>query len=330
MIMNARILNICLFFTPFLIVAALLAYLNRPKSIDVPEHINCLMEIKQFDDTTKGLVTGYNYHLLKAFAIEQGYDITIRMAGYDNEPDSVEMASADIVILPFSDSASTEGRLHTIPIDSLTVWSVGDEWKDWFPQMDGWVNDYMASERHDSLSALFLKTYDPYRRRSGQTYISPYDDLIRKYSEVIGWDWRMLSALVYQESHFRINVISRRGARGLMQIMPHTARTLGIDDLLDPEENIHAGVLCLERMAKHLTDIPDGNERMKFILASYNAGENRIRGCINYAREQGLEGTTWDEIVSVIPEIPDFKGVETTAYVQTVLSLYGEFLRICP
>ena len=54
--------------------------------------------------------------------------------------------------------------------------------------------------------------------------ISHYDDLFRKYSKEIGWDWRMLASLAYTESNFDTTAVSWAGAKGLMQLMPATAR----------------------------------------------------------------------------------------------------------
>jgi membrane-bound lytic murein transglycosylase F len=62
--------------------------------------------------------------------------------------------------------------------------------------------------------------------------ISPYDDLIRKYSEEIGWDWRLLASMIYQESRFLPDAQSWAGADGLMQLMPNTARRFGVNEHL--------------------------------------------------------------------------------------------------
>ncbi len=59
--------------------------------------------------------------------------------------------------------------------------------------------------------------------------ISPYDQYIRKYSQQLGWDWRLLASLIYQESNFKTDVTSQVGASGLMQLMPTTAKRFGID-----------------------------------------------------------------------------------------------------
>ena len=149
----------------------------------------------------------------------------------------------------------------------------------------------------------------------------------------------MLTALIWHESQFRIEAHSRRGAVGLMQMMPRTANRFEADNLLDPEENIRAAVKylkLLQRMFSHYTK--DKTELAKFTMAAYNAGEGRIKDCINYAASIGAPHHTWNDIVSIIPDMREdsildadtvklgkFKGYETISYVEKMTSLYDLF-----
>ena len=149
----------------------------------------------------------------------------------------------------------------------------------------------------------------------------------------LDWDWRLLSALIYQESQFHIELRSRRGAEGLMQMLPSTAGKMGYTDLFNPEESIKAGTEYLLRLQNMFRGkAADKDELYKFTLAAYNAGEGRI-----------MEWT-WDGIVSVIPEMRDeatiqvdsvlrlgtFQGTETISYVKRVFSLFEDFKTISP
>ena len=58
--------------------------------------------------------------------------------------------------------------------------------------------------------------------------ISHYDNLFKKYAQEIGWDWRLLASLAYTESNFDTTAVSWAGAKGLMQLMPATARAMGV------------------------------------------------------------------------------------------------------
>jgi soluble lytic murein transglycosylase-like protein len=81
----------------------------------------------------------------------------------------------------------------------------------------------------------------------------------------------MIKAIIMAESGFDPKAISKVGARGLMQLMPRTARSLGIKDSLKPAHNIDAGV----RYFKYLLDKFDGET--KLALAAYNAGSSNVR-----------------------------------------------------
>ena len=174
--------------------------------------------------------------------------------------------------------------------------------------------------------------------------MSPYDDIIKKYAADLGWDWRMLAAVIYQESKFSINSRSHRGAQGLMQVMPQTARYYEIDDLLDPEKNIMAGTSHLKRLQKLYSKCGmESIEQVKFTLAAYNAGEGRVADCRNFAASRQIDNNSWEEIVNLIPlmredsileeesvKLGKFNGYETIAYIDSVMSLYNAFCTICP
>ena len=183
-----------------------------------------------------------------------------------------------------------------------------------------------------------------YRSRRRST-ISPYDSLIRHHADSLGWDWRMLAAVIYQESRFHIEATSRRGARGLMQMMPSTARHYGLLDPLDPAENIAAGARLLGSLMRRYRKVGENPEEIfKYALAAYNAGVGRIDDVLALARHRGVETGRWENVLEVIPEMNDpealdstgivklgvFKGKETIAYVDEVISVYEQFLRICP
>ena len=166
----------------------------------------------------------------------------------------------------------------------------------------------------------------------------------KEYAKELGWDWRMLAAVIYQESKFSINSRSHRGAQGLMQVMPSTGRYYEVENLLDPEENIFAGTSHIRRLQNMFKkDGLEGEELIKFTLAAYNAGEGRIMDCRNLAASREYDNMVWDETVKVIPlmredsiledsavKLGKFQGHETIAYVEQIFSHYNAFCEICP
>lgn len=125
--------------------------------------------------------------------------------------------------------------------------------------------------------------------------ISPYDSLFKVYAPEIGWDWRLLAALSFQESRFNPNARSWSGATGLMQLMPETAARFGCDTSPSPECSVKAGVKYIRYLQNMWRKrVPDETERTKFILASYNIGQGHIIDAQNLARELGMKDTIWD------------------------------------
>ncbi len=172
---------------------------------------------------------------------------------------------------------------------------------------------------------------------SGNT-ISVYDDLLRHNAAVIGWDWRLLAALIHKESQFNPAAESWAGAVGLMQLMPATAMRMGIEpaDFFVPEQNVKAGVKYLKYLDRFFSVIEDREERVKFILAAYNSGEAHIVDARALAQKYGKNPDIWTDNVDVYIRLknnPEYyndevckygyaRGEETFQYVQKVLERF--------
>jgi len=125
--------------------------------------------------------------------------------------------------------------------------------------------------------------------------LSPFDSLYKVHSAIVGWDWKLLTALSYVESGFNPNAESWAGARGLMQLMPATIAKYDGDTLCPPDNNIMAGAKFLKNLDNFWKQyIHDPNERVKFMLASYNCGPGHILDAMCIARQTGRNDTLWD------------------------------------
>lgn len=127
--------------------------------------------------------------------------------------------------------------------------------------------------------------------------ISKYDKIIKENAEIIEWDWRLLASLIYQESGFNPNVKSWVGAVGIMQMMPATAKELGVKNPLDVNENIKGGAKYLKQLFDNFETIKDSVQRIKFTMASYNCGYYHVRDAQKLASINGLDKNIWDENV---------------------------------
>ncbi len=176
------------------------------------------------------------------------------------------------------------------------------------PELLTTINNWINSIKHTSMYAVVYNKYFKNvkaTRRLKSDYlsvhggkISIYDNYIKKYSSDIDWDWRLLASMIYQESRFNPNVRSWAGAYGLMQLMPHTATRIGVNNNSSPKKNIEAGVKFIKWLDRYLADtIVDKNQRIKFILASYNVGLGHVLDARRLARKNGKNPNVWDSNV---------------------------------
>lgn len=176
--------------------------------------------------------------------------------------------------------------------------------------------------------------------------ISAYDNLIRNISEREGNDWRLMSAIAYHESRFTPDVVSRSGARGLMQIMPVVARQFKVpaDEIADPETNVWLANKLLSKIMATLR-FPEGTsekDRMSIILACYNSGIGHVNDARRLARLHGENPNSWEVVSRYLqlkaePEYYESEVVkcgrftgsrQTLAYVKDVIGRYDTYCRI--
>ena len=293
-----------------------------------------------------GLETGFAYEVMKDFARDHSCSIRIVTAQKEADlADSLRSGSIDILIVHHNEAEADMLLSDNIIDCSALAMNHGKDGH--IREINEWLSEYTGSEAYNQNRDLFFRSFNPIKRAEKGVItetVSPYDNLIRQYAKELGWDWRMLAAVVYQESKFSIGSRSHRGACGLMQVMPQTGAVYEVNDLIDPEQNLFAGTSHLKRLQKLYSscDMSD-EERIRFTLAAYNAGEGRIMDCRNLARAKRLNENVWSNIVDVIPmmredsiltdenvKLGKFKGVETITYVDNIMELYNAICQICP
>lgn len=168
--------------------------------------------------------------------------------------------------------------------------------------------------------------------------ISHFDHLFKKYAKEIDWDWRLLASLAYTESNFDTTAVSWAGAKGLMQLMPGTARAMGLPagKEQNPEESIKAAVKYITATNRSLSMITDKEERINFILAAYNAGLGHVSDAIALAGKYGKKKNLWRDNVEnfillksheeyftdPVCKYGYFRGRETYSFVRETQSRY--------
>jgi membrane-bound lytic murein transglycosylase F len=169
--------------------------------------------------------------------------------------------------------------------------------------------------------------------------ISPYDELVRRHAGRLGFDWRLVTAQMYQESRFDPTARSFAGASGLLQLMPRTAAELGYRDLEDPETSIEAALDYMTWLRKRFSrEIPEP-DRTWFSLAAYNVGFGHVRDARRIASDRGWDSDRWFDHVEramLLKERPEVhrktrygyaRGREPVAYVRNIRDRYAAYVQ---
>ena len=232
-----------------------------------------------------------------------------------------------------------------------------------FPQRASWavapgkewladsIDAWFARESPQRTNAELLKRYFEQSKYSpsvkfdfSKGYISQYDNLFKKYAPNVGWDWRLMAAQAFQESKFKANAKSWVGARGLMQIMPKTARgyRTSVSQLNNPEVSVKVATKLIEDLDRYLLKyVPNDKERIKFVIAAYNVGIAHVYDAIALAEKYGLDPQIWDDNVSkaiLMKMNPKYyndpvvkygycRGTETVNYVKNITDFYEQARR---
>ena len=244
--------------------------------------------------------------------------------------------------------ADGEADLAALRLDADTIlpgWAVGEGKTELDGALRAWYQPQMLSEAERQERSLLTRrrvTRRVHAPMLSRGVISHYDELFKRYSRGIGWDWRLLAAQCYQESTFDPEAVSWAGAVGLMQIMPRTADQLGLprDQMTDPEQSIAAATRYLHQLDHEFSYIHNRTERQNMVLASYNGGIHHIKDAMRLAERDHRNPQLWDDVKTYILRLaqPQYyqdslvhygymRGTETADYVDRIRSRYQQYTR---
>lgn len=324
---------------PYLVCIVVLLLLLPPKTRrhrnenghpDIQE-VGCAILLDGFRSSDVNFSTGFNYELLKRTAKLLGCDFHIRLS-HDKAAalDSLEDGYLDLLVLPCGDSSLIERKdLFYCPIlEDSTVWVMRKEGELPEETVNSGLSHIRLQKYYSNLIDRFSPHYEPFSRlASGRRFsvASPYDSLFKVYAAELGWDWRYLASVIWQESRFRIEARSGRGAAGLMQMKAATSTSHGgSEDRLDPETSLKAATNYLLRLRKLFEKEAENEEELdRFTLAAYNGGEGRLMESFKQADSAGRAHSKWEYI-------KEFCSRETEKYLEITDSLYQVFKIIVP
>jgi len=137
-----------------------------------------------------------------------------------------------------------------------------------------------------------------------RAFIQEHGAIVKRQAARNGFDWRLILAMVKQESQFTLDALSSKGATGYMQLMPVTeeevARSLSLDDMAHPENNIRGGIYYLKTLYGLFQGV-DEPDRTKLALAAYNAGIGRIYDAQEIAAYLHENPSRWQAIKDALP-----------------------------
>lgn len=274
--------------------------------------------------------SGVDYDLLRRSASNLGIELVrFPASSHEEAAELLRSGQVDVAILPdgFADSrgmfrtprcpaAAPEGPS---PASSTSAFTLGDS-----PDLAAFVRPDCDRQMARAI---------PLARQ-----ISRYAAVIAKYADAAGLDWRLVAALIFEESSFEEHAVSNVGARGLMQLMPGASAAVGITNISKPESNIRAGVLYLQHLGEQFPEARP-HDRLALVLASYLVGPGHVFDAQRLARSLGLNPHSWRSgVAETLPLLEDARfsrstrlgfarGRQAVVYANRILERYELYRR---
>ena len=241
----------------------------------------------------------------------------------------------------------------TVPVSfsQRIAWAVHPDSEEFLKAINTWLRQEKKQSDFFVIYNKYFKNRSSFARRVKSPFyslnegqISPFDPMIKDGATELGWDWRLLASMVYQESRFDPEATSWSGAQGLMQLMPATAEELGVEDRSNAAESLKGGIRYLSSLYGRFDGIQDSLQRIKFTLAAYNCGFEHVEDARTLAEISGLNKDRWDHSVdSMLLSLRSpsqynrkevrggyVRGEEPYQYVQKIFERYEHYRSLNP
>ncbi len=238
-----------------------------------------------------------------------------------------------------------------VSLEQNIAWGISKNSGKFLDTLNVWMNDYIKSPAYRLAYTKYYSYINSQNIIENDKYsvkgkkISSFDKYLKKYSKLICWDWRLLASLIYQESKFNPTIIGSYGTFGLMQFTTSSGHLFGVSSSSSPEEQIYGGVKLLQVIDKKLPiEIDSAQERVKFVIASYNAGLGHILDARRLAKKYGKNENIWTDNVETyvlykskskyyndpVVKLGFLKGIITYKFVREIIERYSYYKNSVP
>jgi membrane-bound lytic murein transglycosylase F len=201
-----------------------------------------------------------------------------------------------------------------------------------------WLRDFKTTKQYEKLCTRYLSRHSQIIQNSfgkKRNSISSYDKVMQNACAKYGLDWKFMSSIVYQESHFTSDVLGMGGSFGIMQMMPATCERYGITDTSTVEEQLYAGARYIHFLHNIFNNKVDSTQIYYFVAGSYNSGPGHILDAMALCKKYGGDATKWDEVAHYlilkshrdyysdpVVKCGHYPGKHTVNYVDEVMTRY--------
>ena len=218
------------------------------------------------------------------------------------------------------------------------AWPINKRYRGLKPIITEWLDNLVLAGKLTNLTEKYygyIEIFDYVDTRRFHNRIESrlplYRQMFEAAGEKFGIPWTLLAAMSYQESHWRRRAKSPTGVRGIMMLTLTTARAMGVESRLNPEQSIRGGAKYLAKLETQVPDSVLAGDRLKFALAAYNVGMGHVKDAQQLARELGVDPNRWSELREILPLLSQktyysrlkhgyARGYEPVMYVQRILN----------
>ncbi|MBO7491946.1 MAG: transglycosylase SLT domain-containing protein [Bacteroidales bacterium] len=243
-----------------------------------------------------------------------------------------------ITLLPFYHNLVMGPRIGE---DFPRNWILNPKNKTLNDSINLWLSNVKPTKFYKKMTLRYLSQHSQVINNSfgkKKDNISTYDNCIQAASKRHGLDWRFVSSIIYQESHFCTDVLGIGGSYGIMQMMPVTYERYGLNDTSTVEDQIRAGVKYISFLYNIFANKVDTNDIYYFVAGAYNSGPGHILDAITLCKKYGGDSEHWESVKEYLLlkshkdyySDPDVKcgyypGKHTVNYVQEVMDRYNGY-----